>query len=490
MTRSVRVAAVDLGASSGRVLVVEVGPETLSFAEAHRFPNEAVEVDGALHWDVLRIFACVEAGLRLAARGGPVDAIGVDSWGVDYGLLDDDGFLLANPVNYRDDRTIGVPERVWRQVGRRELYAVTGVQHQRFNTLFQLVAESGSARFAAARRLLMMPDLMAFWLTGRQCAEVTNASTTQLLDVRRRAWSTELLDRLGLDPGLFLPPVEPGTVVGPVTDRVASRTGLAPGTPVIAVGSHDTASAVVGVPARGPRFGYVSCGTWSLVGLELDQPVLTEASRAANFTNELGVDRTVRYLRNVMGLWLLQESMRAWADAGEPYALAGLLAAAGQEESGVALVDADDERFLAPGDMPGRIAEAVREVGGRTPATPAQTVRCVIDSLAEANARAVADATRISGHTVDTLHVVGGGSLNPLLCQLTAEATGLPVLAGPAEAAGLGNALVQARALGAVDGDRFALRDLIARTQDIRRYEPGGAAIASHSSEPNPTARR
>lgn len=490
MSRVVRVAAVDLGASSGRVLAVEVGPEILSLTEVYRFANEAVEVDGTLYWDVLGIFAGVETGLRLAARGGPVDAVGVDSWGVDYGLLDGDGRLLANPVGYRDGRTVGVPERVWAAVGRSELYAITGVQHQRFNTLFQLVAESGSARLGAARRLLMLPDLMAFWLTGRQCTEVTNASTTQLLDVRRRTWATELIDRLGLDAGLFLPPVEPGTVIGSVTDRVVDRTGLSPGTPVIAVGSHDTASAVAGVPARGPQFAYVSCGTWSLVGLELDQPVLSEASRAANFTNELGVDRTVRYLRNVMGLWLLQESMRAWTGAGGSYELADLLAAAQREEPGAALVDADDERFLAPGDMPVRIAEAVREAGGRVPATPAQTVRCIVDSLASAYARAVADATRISGHTVDTLHVVGGGSLNSLLCRLTAQATGLPVLAGPAEAAGLGNALVQARALGAVDGDRFALRDLIARTQDIRRYAPGQRTCSPGPAQHGPAQRR
>lgn len=472
MSRTVRVAAIDLGASNGRVLAVEVGPATLSLSEVHRFPNEAVEVDGTLHWDVLRIYQGIETGLRLAAQAGPVDAVGVDSWGVDFGLLDADGRLLANPVSYRDDRTLGVPERVWRTVGPAELYAITGAQHQRFNTLFQLAAESGSARLAAARRLLMLPDLMTSWLTGRSCAELTNASTTQLFDVRRRAWSTELIERLGLDAGLFPPPVEPGTVVGPVTDRVAARTGLHPGTPVVAVGSHDTASAVVGVPAAGPDFGYISCGTWSLVGLELDEPVLSAESRAANFTNELGVDRTVRYLRNVMGLWLLQESMRAWALAGEPYELAGLLARAQAEAPGAALVDADDERFLAPGEMPQRIAEAVRDTGGRVPTTPAQTVRCILDSLAAAYARAVTEAVRLSGQGVGTLHMVGGGARNTVLCQLTAAATGLPVFAGPAEAAGLGNALVQARALGAVEGDLFALRDLVARTQDIRLYEP------------------
>ncbi len=470
--------AIDLGASSGRVLAVEVGPDVLELTEVHRFANNAVDVDGTLCWDILHLYGEIEVGLRLAAAAGPVDALGIDSWAVDYGLLDADGRLLGNPVSYRDDRTIGVPEKVWERIGPRELYEVTGLQHQRFNTVFQLAAQSGTAQYRAASRLQMIPDLVARWLTGRESAEVTNASTTELFDVRGRTWSAEVLQRLGLDPALFVAPVEPGTVIGPVTDRVATRTGLRPGTPVVAVGSHDTASAVVGTPATDSAFAYVSCGTWSLVGLELDQPVLSEESRQANFTNELGVDGTVRYLRNVMGLWLLQESMRTWAEQGTSVDLPALLASAAREDPRAALIDADDERFLAPGNMPQRIADAVAEAGGRVPVTPAQVTRCILDSLAQAYARAVTDASRLAGRSVDTLHIVGGGSLNTLLCRLTADATGVTVMAGPTEAAGLGNALVQARALGAVDGDLFTLRALIARTQDVRPYAPAAVAVS------------
>jgi rhamnulokinase len=464
----VRVAAVDLGASSGRVMAAEVGPDRLELTEVARFPNGPVRLRDTLHWDVLGLYRGVLDGLR--AAGPDLDAVGIDSWGVDFGLLDATGALLGNPVHHRDARTDGVAERVNGIIPPAQLYTATGVQVMPINTIYQLVAALGTPQLDAARDLLLLPDLLAYWLTGARRAEVTNASTTGLLDVGARAWSDDVARRVGVDPALFAPLVEAGERIGELSPHVLADTGLAGPVPVIAVGSHDTASAVVGVPADGERFAFISCGTWSLVGVELPAPVLTEASRAANFSNELGVDGTVRYLRNVMGLWLLQECLRAWPDAD----LLTVLDEAARAPAFGAVVDAGDPAFLAPGGMPGRIAEACRLLGQDAPANRAATVRCVLESLALAHRRTVRQASALSGREVDVVHVVGGGARNALLCQLTADACGLPVVAGPVEATALGNVLVQARALGAVQGDLAALRALLRATQSLTRYEPKG----------------
>ena len=352
----VRVAAVDLGASSGRVVAAEVGPDLLTVTEVARFPNGPVRLGATLHWDVLALYRAVLDGL---GAGRAIDAVGIDAWAVDHGLLDATGALLGNPVHYRDSRTDGVADRVHAVVPAADLYATTGVQVLPFNTIYQLAAAAGTPQLTAANDLLLVPDLLGYWLTGERRAEVTNASTTGLLDVRKRDWSSDVMRRAGIDPGLFAPLVEPGERIGELAPHVLADTGLPASVPLVAVGSHDTASAVVGVPAEGERFAYVSCGTWSLVGVELAEPVLTEASRAANFSNELGVDGTVRYLRNVMGLWLLQECLRDWPDAQ----LADLLAEAAQVPAFTAVVDADDPVFLPPGDMPARIAAACRGSG-------------------------------------------------------------------------------------------------------------------------------
>jgi len=476
----VRFAAVDLGASSGRVMVAEVGPDRLELTEAHRFPNDPVRVGGSLHWDVLRLFHEILAGLR-ELRDAPPAGVGVDSWAIDYGLLDAAGELLGNPFAYRDGRTDGVAGRVHETLPFAELYRRTGLQYLPFTTIYQLAAEPPE-RLAAAARLLLVPDLVTYWLTGRAGAEVTNASTTGLLDVGTGTWATDLAAAVGV-PERLLPPLRhPGDVAGTLLPAVAAETGLPAATAVTAVGSHDTASSVVAVPAADDDFAYVSCGTWSLVGVELDAPVLTDAGRAANFTNEGGVDGRVRYLRNVMGLWLLQESIRTWertreragtSDGAAPRRsdLPGLLAAAEALPPGP-VIDPDDPRFLPPGDMPARIAAACREAGLPEPPTPAHVVRCILDSLAAAYARAVADARRLTGRSVRVVHLVGGGALNEPLCRLTADACGLPVLAGPVEATALGNVLVQARAQGAVTGDLAGLRALVRRTQAVRRYDP------------------
>jgi sugar (pentulose or hexulose) kinase len=473
------VAAADLGASSGRVMLARVGPGQLSMDEVHRFPNAPVRAGGTLHWDILGLYREVLAGIQAAAQaaqagGGALASVGIDSWGVDYGLLDESGALLGNPVHYRDDRTAGVPEKVWARVSEADLYAVTGIQQLPFNTIYQLAAAAGTPQLAAARTMLLIPDLLAYWLTGEIGAERTNASTTQLYDTSRGEWAWELIGRAGIPVSLFPPLRSPGDVIGPVQAGVSEAAGLPAGLPVIAAGSHDTASAVAAVPARGRDFAYISTGTWSLVGVELDTPVLTEASREAGFTNEAGLDGRIRYLHNVTGLWLLQESLRGWAAAGQQVQLAGLLAEAASLPPLVSVVDTDDPVFLPPGDMPARLAAACRRAGDPVPGTPAEVARCILDSLALAYRRTIIAAQELSGRPVGVIHMVGGGIQNHLLCQLTADACGLPVIAGPVEAAAWGNALVQAQALGAAPGDLDGLRALLRDTQELRRFEPSG----------------
>ena len=470
-------AAIDIGASSGRVVAGWWAGGQMRLDVVHRFPNGAAERDGHLRWDLTGLYEQVLVGLSLLAERYPgVVSIGIDTWAVDYGLLDADGRLLAEPIAYRDDRTEAVIEEVHARVDPAALYAISGCQFLPFNTLYQLAAEQRGPRWARARQALLLPDLLAFWLTGERRTEITNASTTGLLDARTRSWSADLFAALDLPLDLFPPLVEPGEVVGPVRPTVAEHTGLPTSTTVVAVGSHDTASAVVGVPAADRRFGYVSSGTWSLVGVELDEPVLTEASRAANFTNEGGVDGRVRYLRNVGGLWLLQESLRTWREAGEPADQDTLLAAAAQLPAGGPVVDVDAPEFIAPGDMPARIRAACAAAGRPEPETAAAVVRCILDSLAVAYARTVASAQELSGQEVGVVHIVGGGCQNALLCQLTADLCGRPVLAGPIEATALGNLAVQARAAGALPAKLDELRTALRAGLDLSDYQPATTA--------------
>jgi rhamnulokinase len=441
-------AAVDLGASGGRVMRAVVDGDRIQLDAVHRFPNGVVDLDGHLRWRFTELATEVSAGLAMIPDA---ESIGIDTWAVDYGLLDDDGRLLAEPISYRDDRTAKAVETVHAAIAPEALYAVNGLQFLPFNTLYQLAAEPALAQ---ARHAVLIPDLLAFWLTGNLGSELTNASTTGLLDVRTLDWSAALFDRIGLPTGL-LPPLErPGTVRGTTAE----------GVPVITVGSHDTASAVAGVPATTDRFAYIASGTWSLVGLELPAPVLTEAARTANFTNEVGVEGRTRFLRNVGGLWLLQESMRTWgrSDLGE------LLAAAADVPSGGRTFDVDDPSFIAPDGMPARIAAAAGGPG----MSPPQLVRCILDSLASAYARTIRSAADLAMRTVDVVHVVGGGSQNGLLCQLTADAVGLPVLAGPMEATTLGNVVVQAAAAGLLPSSLDEVRVRLAHQMTLRRYDP------------------
>lgn len=468
-------AAVDLGASSGRVMVGLVAPNRLELHEVHRFPNEPVALPDGLHWDVLRIHHEVLDGLRRAGRAdGELSSIGIDTWGVDYGLIDADGRLLGNPYHYRDGRTTAGAEAVHRVISHERLYPRNGLQFMPFNSVYQLAAERGTAELGNAATMLLMPDLLAYWLSGVIGGEETNASTTGLLRVQDRTWDMALLDELEL-PRSILPPLRrPGDVLGGLRPEVLAATGLPDKVRLTLVGSHDTASAVVGVPAEGRDFAYISSGTWSLVGVELDAPVTSDASRLANFTNEGGVDGRVRYHRNVMGLWLLQESMHAWERAGSPEDLTALLEAAGGLPSGGPVIDPDDPVFLPPGDMPARVIEACRRADQPLPASRPALARCILDGLALAYARTIRDAQRLSGRDVQVVHLVGGGSRNMLLCQLTANACQLPVVAGPVEATALGNVLVQARAHGHIHGELEALRALVRATHPLRRYEPAG----------------
>ena len=468
-------AAADLGATSGRVIVGRVGPGNLDLTEVHRFTNTPIQLPSGLHWDVLGLYQGVRDGLREAARTAEIASVGVDSWAVDYGLLDAEGTLLGNPFHYRDARTSrDVVERVWAQVGATDLYRITGLQHLPFNTVYQLAAASGTTALQAARTLLLIPDLLINWLTGSIGAEATNASTTGLFDARTRTWSQPLLAATGLNPSLLPPLRRPGDPAGTLLPDVAAFTGLLASTPVTTVASHDTASAVVAVPATGPDFAYISCGTWSLAGLELSAPVITNASRAANFTNELGIDDSVRYLRNIMGLWLLSESQRTWEAQGLPAHLPTLLAQAAQAKPFAALINPDAPEFLAPGDIPARISEFCRRTGQTPPVDQGAVVRCILESLALAHRHTLRQASMLADRSIDVVHLVGGGSRNDLLCQLTADALGLPVIAGPTEATALGNILVQARAHHLVD-DLASMRSLVADTQHLRHYRPRGS---------------
>jgi rhamnulokinase len=469
-----RLVALDLGAESGRAVVGRFDGERLDLAEAHRFPNVPVALGGTLYWDLPRLFGDVLDGLRAARAGGPVASVAVDTWGVDFGLLDRRGRLLANPVHYRDARTDGMIEVACALVPREEIYRTTGIQFMPINTLYQLLAmvRSDDPLLDAADRILMMGDLFSHFLAGGAVAEYTNATTSQCLDPTTRDWARPMLERLGIPPRLFPSIVEPGTRIGPLRSDVAEATGL-DGTHVAATASHDTASAVVGTPLGDPTTAYLSSGTWSLIGVEVPAPVISDASLAANLTNEGGYGGTTRLLRNVMGLWLVQESRRSRWPAGDAPGYDELSLLAAGAPSLTALIDPDDERFLRPGDLPARIRDLCRETGQPVPPDDATLFRVILESLALRYALVLDDLARAAGRPIEAVQIVGGGANNELLCQLTADATGLPVGAGPVEATAIGNLVVQAIAAGEVDGVREA-RAVVAASFPIRRYEPAG----------------
>jgi rhamnulokinase len=469
--------AVDLGAQSGRVVLGSFDGRRLDVREVHRFPNVPVGTCGVLQWDILRLFGDVLEGLRAAgAEAGSIDSVGVDSWGIDFGMLDRRGRLLQNPVHYRDARRAAAVEAALSAVPARELYERTGIQHLPINTIFELAALAADADpvLEVAETLLLIPDLMHYWLGGRPAVEQTNATTTQCWDAREGAWAFDILDRLEIPARLFPEIVRPGTELGALSHDVAADTGLAR-VKVIAPATHDTGSAVAAVPFRQPRSAYVSAGTWSCVGVEIEHPVIDDKTFAVNVTNEGGVGETFRLLRNVTGLWLLQECRRTWALEGHQLGFDELISMADEAPPLRFLIDPDDERFAPPGDMPRRIREFCLETGQDEPMDPAAVVRCILESLALGHARVVRLLDQATGADPEEIHVVGGGAQNELLCRWTASAAGRPVLAGPVEAAAIGNLVVQAIALGELASIAEA-RELIRASFEPVVYEPDGAA--------------
>ena len=474
------VVAVDLGATSGRVMLGYVGHNELSLRPVARFPNGPVATSDGLRWNLTGLYRHVLLGLEAAIREETnVQSIGVDSWAVDYALLSGDR-MLAEPFHYRDERTVLAVATVHELVGPADLYRANGLQHLPFNTLFQLTADRLAGTLDEADGMLLIPDLIGFWLTGRRFAERTNASTTGLLSVTSGRLDSILIETLGLPRNIFPELIDPGLTVGGLLPNVAATLRVGSGVSVTAVGSHDTASAIVAIPAVSADFAYISCGTWSLVGVELEHPVLTEESRLSGFTNEGGVDGRIRYLKNVMGLWLLSETVRGWESEGKYVDFSGLLRQAAAVNYTVTQFDVNDPVFLAPGNMLKRIADWCAEHELPMPLSHAAVVRSILESLAAAYARTITQLQEQTGNTISVIHLVGGGSQNSLLCQLTADHTGVPVIAGPVEATAIGNILIQARALNLIVGELENLRAMVVKSSQQILYTPSLRRAAGH----------
>ena len=467
--------ALDLGAESGRAMLGTVDGKLLRLSEVHRFSNGPVRLADGLHWDVLRLWTEIKAGLALALRqmGTELAGIGLDTWGVDFALLDRDGGLISNPYHYRDNRTDGMLEQAFQRVPREEIFAQTGIQFMQINSLYQLfsMVRSRSRALEMAETFLTVPDLFNYWLTGRKACEFTIATTTQCYDPSRGDWARSLLDRMGIPTRMFPPLVPPGTVLGTLSRPVAIELGVDE-LPVVAPGCHDTASAVAAVPAEGAGFAYISSGTWSLVGTELPAPVINDSSLAFDFTNEGGVDGTYRLLKNVMGLWLVQECRRAWAREGSDLSYDEMTHLAAKASPLRSLIDPDCREFLKPGDMPARIIAFCRRTNQSVPESKGQVVRCVLESLALKYRWVLERLEDITGHRLESIHIVGGGTRNRLLNQFTADATGRQVVTGPVEATAAGNVIVQAMALGRI-GSLEEGRRIVRNSFPVATYEPG-----------------
>jgi rhamnulokinase len=473
MAASKQFLAFDLGAESGRGILGLFDGSRLHLEVIDRFPNEPVRILDALHWDVLRLYRDMLHTLRLcAAAYGPLDGLGVDTWGVDFALLGRDGALLGNPRHYRDPHTEDIMEQVFARVPRQHIFQRTGIQFMRFNTLFQLLAlqRGRSPLLEAAQTLLFMPDLFHYLFTGIKVNEYTDASTSQMLDPRTRSWAMELIREVGLPTNLLGTLISPGTVLGPLRASLAAETGSNV-VSVIAPASHDTASAVVAVPASAASWAYISSGTWSLMGVELPEPLVNEAALEANFTNEGGVGGTTRFLKNIMGLWLVQECRRAWERAGTKHNYDELMRQAEAAVPFASLVDPDDSSFVLPSNMPAALADFCRRTGQPQPQGIGGTVRCALESLALCYRWVLEKVEALTGRRTEVIHIVGGGSQNALLNQFTADACNRLVLAGPVEATALGNVLVQALGLGVL-GSLAEAREVVRRSFDVRTFTP------------------
>ena len=470
--------AVDLGAESGRVMLGRVAGGRLGLEQVHRFANGPVEEQGSLRWDFDRLMAEIKTGIGLAAQtaGGKVAGIGVDTWGVDFGLLGKDGKLLEKPYHYRDSRTNGMMDKAFAIMPKRWVYENTGIQFMQLNSLYQVLAMrlANSPTLAKTDRLLFMADLFSYFLCGKAFGEYTLASTSQMMDMKTGTWSKPIFDELSL-PLKIMPQITmPGTVVGELTPAVAKEVGCGR-IPLIAIGSHDTASAVLGVPGAGDRWAYLSSGTWSLMGVELPHAIVNDKSFTYEFTNEGGVENTIRLLKNIMGLWLVQECKRQWQREGQDLSYGELAQMAVKAKPFFGYVNCDNSDFLAPGDMPARINQCLSATGQKPTQDKGQMVRLVLESLA-LKYRTVLNAIEdVTGKTIETLHIVGGGIQNELLCQFTADATGRKVIAGPIEATASGNILMQAKAAGQLKSIDEA-RQIVRNSFEMKEYLPQDTA--------------
>jgi len=466
--------ALDLGAESGRGLVGRVSDDKIELTEVHRFPNGPVRTLDELHWDTLRLWSEMKQAVALSVRQvGQLAGIGIDTWGVDFGLLTHDGQLLGNPFHYRDARTNGILEKAFEIVPRETIFEQTGIQFMQLNTLFQLLAMrlGRSPLLEAADTLLLMPDLFNYWFTGRKCAEFTIATTTQAYDPRKGQWADALIEAMGLPRKIFPEIVPTGTVLGPIRQEVGEDTG-AGDVPVICPAEHDTGSAVAAVPALEDKtWAFLSSGTWSLMGMEVDQPIINEHSLRYNFTNEGCFGGTFRFLKNILGLWLVQECRRTWERDGRTYTYDQLTRMAAEARPFVAVLNPDDPAFLAPGDMPGRIVDFCKRTGQPIPDGPGEMVRLCLEGLAMSYRQTLERIEECTGRRIEVIHAVGGGIQNTQLCQWTADATGRTVVAGPIEATATGNIVVQAIATGLLP-DLKTARALIRRSFEPVVYQP------------------
>ena len=471
-----RYLAFDIGAESGRAIIGDLRDGKLTLSEVHRFANGGVRVKDSLYWDILGLWREIKNGMRAAAQSGDVAAVGVDTWGVDYALLDQNGDLLGNPYCYRDARTDGALERVCAKLGRERIFEITGIQFMPINTLYQWAVERerNPGKVALARRCLMIPDLLHYWMTGVMANEYTIASTSQAFDARARTWSSELLEGVGMPASLFGDALMPGTKLGPLLPGVRDEAGISDAT-VVLVGSHDTASAVAAVPFApgGGARAYISSGTWSLVGVEVDQPVINAQALAANITNEGGVDNKIRLLKNVMGLWLIQRCRAEWKAEGHDYSYDQITQMAHEASGFPSIIDPNDDAFLHPADMRKAIAQKCQETRQPVPSTPGEFARLIYASLAQAYRAVIEQIEGLIGQRIEAIHVVGGGSRSHILNQLTANVCQRPVIAGPVEGTAIGNVLTQAMGAGEISS-LAELREVVRQSFDIVRFEPKG----------------
>lgn len=475
MSQNCKVLAFDFGASSGRGIVFEYDGTTLRETEIHRFSNDPVMVNGHLYWDILRLFHEIKQGILKCMSGGhrDIEAIGIDTWGVDYALFDENGTMLGNPFHYRDTRTQGMMELADKTIGNAYLFEKTGIQFSFFNTFYQLLAEvqQHPETLQRAKRLLFAPDIFNYFLTGEMKNEYTIASTSQLLNAHTRDWCGELLEKAGIPSHLFEKPVAPGTIIGNLRADICEELGC-PSVPVVAVGSHDTASAVASIPAEeNENYVYISTGTWLLLGAELDTPLINDTAFRHNFTNEGGVENKIRFLKNIMGLWIIQESRRQWQREGKEFSFNDLEQAARASAPFASFIDPDFDTFATPGNMPQKIRDFCRETGQPIPETEGEVIRTAVESLALKCAHAVFSMEDVFGKSIDVIHMVGGGIKDSLLCQFIADASGKRVVAGPVEATGTGNAVVQMMALGKVPNLAGA-RQIIRNATPLKEYMP------------------